>query len=220
VQIFGEKPLIYLITQGELTAENFRADSSRTLSIIEKAVSSKISLIQIREKRLSAKLVFELASKAAHLTRNSGTKLLVNDRADIALAAKADGVHLTADSLPAEIVRRNFGADFIIGVSAHNLAEVAKASLAKADFATFSPVFATASKEKYGAPQGIAKLREVSETLQGFPVIALGGIDENNFAEAFEAGARGIAAIRFLNKAEKLPEIAKKIFTCGIADSR
>jgi thiamine-phosphate pyrophosphorylase len=212
VQIFDKKPLIYLITDGALTPENFREKSSATLKIIEKAVLGEIPLIQIREKRLLAGQVFELVSKAARLTKNSNTRLLVNDRADIALAAAADGVHLPANSLPAQIIRRNFGADFIIGVSAHSAEEVGRARLAKADFATFGPVFATASKARYGAPQGVAKLRAVAATHPDFPVIALGGIDENNFAEALRAGAKGIAAIRFLNDAEKLPEIAKKIF--------
>jgi len=205
------EPLIYLITGGELTAENFREKSSATLKIIEKAVRAEVSLIQIREKSLTAKQLFELASEAARLTKNSKTKLLVNDRADIAQAAEADGVHLPANSLPAEIVRANFGESFIIGVSAHSLEDVERAKSAGANFATFSPVFATASKAKYGAPQGVAKLREVAETFEGFPVIALGGIDENNFREALEAGASGIAAIRFLNDAENLIETVTKI---------
>ena len=205
------EPLIYLITGGELTAENFREKSSATLKIIEKAVRAEVSLIQIREKSLTAKQLFELASEAARLTKNSKTKLLVNDRADIAQAAEADGVHLPANSLPAEIVRANFGEGFIIGVSAHSLEDVERAKSAGANFATFSPVFATASKAKYGAPQGVAKLREVAETFEGFPVIALGGIDENNFREALEAGASGIAAIRFLNDAENLIETVTKI---------
>ncbi len=213
MRYFDKKPLIYLITKGELTVENFRVKSAETLTIIEKAVASEVSLIQIREKSITAGQVFELASKAAELTKSSDTKLLVNDRADIALAAGADGVHLPASSLSAEIVRRSFGEDFVIGVSAHSLDEVARANLAKADFATFGPVFATLSKARYGAPQGIAKLREAAETFPEFKVIALGGIDENNFAEALTAGASGIAAIRFLNDAENLPQIAKKIFT-------
>ncbi|HVE57328.1 MAG TPA: thiamine phosphate synthase [Pyrinomonadaceae bacterium] len=208
---FERKPLIYLITDGEMTAENFREKSVETLKIIEKAARAKISLIQIREKQLSARQVFELTSKAARITKNSETKLLVNDRADIAQAADADGVHLPANSLSAEIVRKNFPPDFIIGVSAHSLEEVEKAKLGKADFATFSPIFATASKLKYGAPQGIAALREVVETVVKFPVIALGGIDENNFSEVLNAGANGIAAIRLLNEAKKLAEIVDKI---------
>jgi thiamine-phosphate diphosphorylase len=106
-RFFECKPLIYLITDGEMTAENFNEKSSQTLEIIEKAVESEISLIQIREKKLTAKLVFELTVKAAEITKNSNTKLLVNDRADIALAANADGVHLPANSLSVkEIFRR------------------------------------------------------------------------------------------------------------------
>lgn len=205
------EPLIYLITNGEITAENFREKFVETLRLIEKAVRAQVSSIQIREKQLSAKQVFELVSNAARITKNSKTKLLVNDRADIALAADADGVHLPANSLSAKIIRKNFPENFIIGVSAHSLKEVEKAKLDGADFATFSPIFATASKAGYGAPHGVAKLREVVETLGEFPIIALGGIDENNFVEALKAGASGISAIRFLNDAEKLAKIVAKI---------
>jgi thiamine-phosphate pyrophosphorylase len=200
-----------LITKGDATAGNFRKKSRETLEIIEKAIEANISLIQIREKQLSAKQVFELTSKAAELTKNSNTKLLVNDRADIALAANADGVHLPANSLSAENVRRAFGEHFIIGVSGHSLEEIEKARVEGADFVTFSPIFATESKAKYGAPQGVEKLREVSETFPKFPVIALGGIDENNYAEALKAGAKGIAAIRFLNDAENLKKVVENI---------
>jgi len=220
VKFSAGTPLIYLITKGEMTAENFAEKSAETLEIIEQAVAAGVSLIQLREKALTARALFDLAAKASNITGNSSTKLLVNERADIALAAKLDGVHLPANSLSAEIVRQNFPSTFIIGVSAHSTAEVERAKRAGADFATFSPVFATASKARYGAPQGVAKLREVAQTVEKFPVIALGGIDENNFAEALEAGAGGVAAIRFLNDVEKLPEITKRIFTFGIVNNR
>jgi thiamine-phosphate pyrophosphorylase len=205
-RFFECKPLIYLITDGEMTAENFNEKSSQTLEIIEKAVESEISLIQIREKKLTAKLVFELTVKAAEITKNSNTKLLVNDRADIALAANADGVHLPANSLSTQIIRANFPPDFIIGVSAHSSEEVKKAQLEGADFATFSPIFLTESKAKYGAPQGITKLREVVQTIENFPVIALGGIDETNFWEVLQI-ADGFAAIRFLNNPKNLRKL-------------
>jgi thiamine-phosphate pyrophosphorylase len=211
VRIFGEKPLIYLITKGEATPENFREKRLEILHIIGEAVRAGVSLIQIREKRLSAKLLVELAAEAAQITKKSNTKLLVNDRADIALAAGASGVHLTSGSLSAETIRAVFPAGFIVGVSAHSLAEIEKAERTGADFATFSPVFETPSKKEYGAPQGVAKLREVSETVGNFPVIALGGIDSNNFAQALQAGASGVAAIRWLNEAENLGKIVEKI---------
>ncbi len=218
-RLFERKPLIYLITTGELTTENFSANSCATIEIIKKAVEAEISLIQIREKQISAKMVFELAAKAAEITRNTNTKLLVNDRADIALAAAADGVHLTSGSLSAEIIRAGFPEDLIIGVSAHTLAEAVEAKLMGADFVTFSPIFATDSKVKYGAPQGTFALREVVVAVRAFPIIALGGIEENNFSEVLKSGASGIAAIRSLNSAEKLSEIVKKISSFKIAES-
>ncbi len=209
--VTAQKPLVYLITKGAATAENFRAHSVEILNIVESAVLSGVSMIQIREKQLSAKLVFELAAKAAAITNNSNTKLLVNDRADIARAAGADGVHLTSQSIPAQIVRRDFGADFIVGVSAHSRAEVETAKRAGADFATFSPIYATPSKAVYGAPQGVAKLREIVQAVEDFPVIALGGIEASNFGEVLKTGAAGIGAIRFLSDAEDLKKIIQNI---------
>jgi len=201
------KPLIYLITKGETTAANYTEKKRETLNLIEIAVQNKISLIQIREKLLSAKLLFELTAEAARITKNSVTKLLVNDRADIALAADADGVHLTACSLSAKIIRLNFPESFIIGVSAHSLEKVREAKLQKADFAVFSPIFPTPNK---GELVGLAKLREVCEKVRPFPVLALGGINETNYKAILEV-ADGFAAIRFLNVAENLRKLAGEI---------
>lgn len=200
-----EQPLIYLITDGAATAENFVEKKRKILELVETAVQAKISFIQIREKQISARLVFELAAEAAELTRRTATKLLVNDRADVALAAHADGVHLTAQSLSADIIRQNFPKDFIVGVSAHSTEKALCAQQQGADFVTFSPIFFSPGK---GAPQGIEKLREVCARLKNFPIIALGGIDETNSADVLAAGASGFAAIRFLNDIENL----KKLF--------
>jgi len=199
-----EKPLIYLITEGRATAENFTEDKTKILKTIETAIVSKISLVQIREKQLPARLVFELAREAAKIARRSETKILVNDRADVALAARADGVHLTSNSLSAESIRRNFPADFIVGVSVHTLEEAETAKRQGANFVAFSPIFAAPEKQKYGAPQGLEKLRQICEKLKPFPVVALGGIDENNYQSVLENGASGFAAIRFLNDEKNL----------------
>ena len=198
------KPLIYLITEGKLTAENFDEKKNRILDTIKNSVENKISLIQIREKNLPAKLVFELTAQAAKITRQTNTKLLVNDRADIALAAKADGVHLTENSVSAEIIRRNFLASFIIGVSTHSIEKAEVAKIKGADFVTFSPIFASPGK---GIPTGLEKLREVCESLKPFPIIALGGIDETNYQSVLEIGASGFAAIRFLNEINDLQKV-------------
>ncbi len=198
------KPLIYLITDGETTAENFEEKKAKILKLVETAVRFKISLVQIREKRLSARLLFRLAAEAAKFTHGTATRLLVNDRADIALAAKADGVHLTSRSLSAKTVRRAFSEDFIVGVSAHTIEEAAIAKAQNADFVTFSPIFSSPGK---GAPQAVEKLGEVCRRLNPFPVLALGGIDETNYAKVLAAGASGFAAIRFLHDEENLKKL-------------
>jgi len=203
-QIFDRKPLIYLITEGDAAMPNFPEKSAQILNLIKIAAQNKISFVQIREKNLSARLVFELAAKAVKITRNSKTKILVNDRADIALAASADGVHLTSASLSAKTISQNFPREFIVGVSAHTIEEAEKAKSEGADFATLSPIFATPEK---GLPKGLDALREVCEKLKPFPVIALGGVDETNFKSVLENGASGFAAIRFLNKAENLRKL-------------
>lgn len=145
------------------------------------------------------------------LTRGSQTRVLVNDRSDIARAAGADGVHLTTQSLPADVVRRTYGSEFLIGVSTHSREEALTAQLGGADFIVFGPVFDTESKRVFGEPQGVEKLREVTSELKNFPVLAIGGITMDNVEACLEAGASGVAAIRLLNDAERIPTIVEMI---------
>jgi len=164
--------------------------------LIEAAVAAALPLVQIREKSLSARVLYELTTRAATIARGNTTRLLVNDRFDIARAAGADGVHLTSRSLPASVVRSICGDGFLIGVSTHSLQTSLDARAAGADFVVFGPVFETPSKQIFGEPQGLEKLREVTNALEGFPVLAIGGINLDNAADCFRAGASGIAAIR------------------------
>lgn len=203
-----ENPLIYLITEGSLNSQNYATKSAELLKLIEVASQSKVSMIQIREKNLTAGLLFKLTSQAVKITKNTETKILVNDRADVALAAKADGFHLTSNSISSQHIRQNFPKDFIIGVSAHSSAEVLKSKNEGADFAVFSPIFFTPNK---GKPLGVEKLAEVVKLAEDFPILALGGINESNFASTLIAGAKGIAGISLFNDAAKLPEIVERI---------
>ena len=196
-----DEPVIYLITKGEATPANFHQSSRQILDIIAVAVEESVLLIQIREKLLSARLLFELVKKAAAMTRGSSTRLLVNDRADIAVAAKADGVHLPANAISAAVVRAAFPPEMIIGVSTHTIVAAKTAADQGADFAVFAPVFETPGK---GEPQGLARLKEICSELRPFPVIGLGGVDENNYHSVIGAGASGFAAIRFLNDPQEL----------------
>jgi len=206
-------PIIYPITSG-----NNHPD---ILRLVRAAVDAEVPLFQIREKSLSARALFDLVSQAAELTRGTKTRLLVNDRSDIARAAGADGVHLTTQSLPVEVVRKTCGAEFLIGVSTHSLAEARAACAGGADFVVFGPVFETASKRVYGEPQGLNKLSEVTRELGECPVLAIGGVTVEHVAECFEAGASGVAAISMLNDAANMSSIVRAIrakFRTGLQD--
>lgn len=145
------------------------------------------------------------------MTRHTVTRLVVNDRADIARAAEADGVHLATRSLETSVVRRTFGSDFLIGVSTHSLAEAQAARDGGADFATFGPIFDTPSKRDYGAPLGLEKLSEAARTLAPFPLVALGGITHESAPECLRAGASGIAAIRLFSDPQDLGATCERL---------
>jgi thiamine-phosphate pyrophosphorylase len=181
------------------------------LRLVRAAVAARIDLIQIREKNLSAKVLHQLSASAADLTRGSTTKLLINDRSDLALAAGADGVHLTTTSLPTKVVRQTFGDRFLIGVSSHSLEEAQRARAEGADFVVFGPVFETASKKEYGEALGLPKLAEVSSELSPFPVLALGGVTIPMVVNCIHAGARGVAGISMLEEPERLADVVAEI---------
>jgi thiamine-phosphate pyrophosphorylase len=207
------KPIIYLITSGATTPVSTPAseDFQSVLAIVCAAVRARIPLVQLREKNLTTRTLYELAARSVEITHGTETRLLINDRADVAAAAGAAGVHLAVQSVEAEVVRRAFGPSFLIGVSAHSLAEVQAARDGGADFAVFGPIFDTPSKRAYGAPLGLESLREAAQKLSPFPLLALGGITNENAPDALRAGASGVAAIRLFSEAEKLDAVAAAI---------
>ena len=200
-----KRPAIYLITEGSATSENYPESRDKILKIVRQAVECGVSMVQVREKRLTTKLLFSLVSDLARIAVGSKTAILVNDRADVAMAAGADGVHLTSSSLPVSEVRPFIGNEMLIGVSTHSAEEVAAAAEQEADFAVFGPVFETPGKPD---ATGLDELKRVCSLVAPFPVVALGGIDESNYKAALDAGSAGFAAIRFLNDAETLSRIA------------
>lgn len=207
--------MIYLITGGTTTPSTTpnSPEFSAILNLVEAAAASAIPLIQLREKQLSARVLYELGVCASAIAHGTKTRLLVNDRFDIALAARADGVQLTSQSLPADVVRAACGGEFLIGVSTHSLDQALLARDQGADFVVFGPVFHTESKREFGAPQGVGRLRQLTTELGGFPVIAIGGVSLENVTECFAAGAAGVAAITLLSDAGKLAETVAAIQT-------
>lgn len=152
--------------------------------------------VQLREKDLGAGALRSLAREVLAVTRPAGVPLLINDRVDVALAAGADGVHLTGHSLPAAEARALLGSDRYLAASTHDLVQARAALSGGCDFVTFGPVFHTPSKTPFGPPVGLGRLREACAALAPFPLVALGGVTPDNAAGCRAAGAAGISVIR------------------------
>jgi thiamine-phosphate pyrophosphorylase len=190
---------------------------SDILDKIRGAATAGVDWIQIREKDLRTIDLLELTHEAlrAVALANSNARVLVNDRLDIAMATRASGVHLGSESVRArEVVRwrrrGNAPSEFLIGVSCHRLEEVQDAEAAGADYTFFGPIFDTPSKRGFGDPQGTAQLGAISRAVQ-IPVIAIGGIDQENAMECISAGAAGLAAIRLFQEPREDAELLESI---------
>jgi thiamine-phosphate pyrophosphorylase len=184
-------PRVYLITDG--TASGPEVD----LTPVAEALGAGVRLVQLREKHLCDRDLVLLARRLRVLADQFGAHLLINGRPDIARLAAADGVHLPHNGLPVPVARNQLGRVAWIGVSCHSAAEVVAAADEGADFATIGPVFPTPSKAAYGAPLGLATLRQVLATTS-LPLFALGGVDEAHLAELAATDVHGVAAIRAL----------------------
>ena len=210
-------PITCLITTGATTEGTTpeSAEFGALLDLVARAARAGVTLVQLREKRLAARVLYELAARAADITRASDTRLLVNDRADIARASGCDGVHLTAQSLAPSTVRRAFGTDLLIGASAHSLEEARAARDGGADFCVLGPVFDTPSKLPFGPPLGLDRLRAAVLALAPFPLLAIGGVTTENAGALLRAGAAGVAAIRMFADSADLRATVSAVVRAG-----
>lgn len=156
------------------------------------------TLIQLREKNLTPREFFKQAEEALHVARQRGVRLVINDRVDIALTLRADGVHLGQEDLPPEAARRLLGESAIIGFSTHNVEQARRATRLPVDYLAIGPIFATSSKSNSEPVIGLDGLRKVRNTIGDFPLVAIGGISHENAREVLEAGADAIALISAL----------------------
>jgi len=219
----ADRCLLYYITDRSQFRGDERARRRALLAKVAEAARARVDYIQFRERDLSARELETLAREVVVAVRENSpsTRLLINSRTDVALAAGADGVHLRADDVAPHEVRgllevsghRPLTTDhFLVAASCHSNEDVIRAEREAVDFAVFAPVFekkdAPASEKKNTPPAGLAALREACHAK--IPVLALGGINVENAASCLNAGAAGIAAIRLFQE-NKIEDVVRAL---------
>jgi thiamine-phosphate pyrophosphorylase len=224
----ADRCLLYYITDRSQFRGDERARRRALLAKVTEAAQANVDYIQLRERDLSARELVTLATDALAAVRNRAplrtenreqrTRILINSRTDVALAAGADGVHLRAEDITPDEVRQVLKASahgrltadhFVVAASCHTSEDVQRAESEAADFAVFAPVFGK-SNAPGTQPTGLAALRDACRTK--IPVFALGGVTMENAASCLDAGAAGIAAIRLFQE-NRIEDIVRALRT-------
>ncbi len=189
--MFPSGSRVYPITDVHLTG----LSHSEQVALL---IDGGATLIQLREKQLSPQEFFLQADEAVRFAHQSGVRVIINDRVDVALAVKADGVHLGQDDMAASGARELLGDKAIIGLSTHNSEQAVRAIEQPIDYIAIGPIFTTTSKANPDRAVGLEGIREVRRLVGEFPLIAIGGITIDNALAVFDAGADSVALISAL----------------------
>lgn len=179
------------------------------LGCVEEALAAGVTLVQYRAKAADGGVLYAEACRLKELCDKYNVPLIINDRLDIALAVGAAGVHLGQDDLPCAVARRLLGEDFIIGVSAHNPAEAVQAVSEGADYLGCGAVFGTATKHDV-AKLGLENLRAIRKAV-AVPMVGIGGITADNYAEVLATGADGAAIVSGILAQDDIGAVVKKL---------
>jgi thiamine-phosphate pyrophosphorylase len=181
-------PKIYPITDTQLSGLSHAEQVARL-------IEGGASLIQLRDKFSPPRDFYREAKAALQITRAHGARLIINDRVDIALALKADGVHLGQTDIPVAAARHLLGLEAIIGFSTHNVEQAKLAGALSIDYLAFGPVFPTLSKNNPDPTTGLIALSEVVPIKGSLPLVAIGGITLENALDVLKVGADSVAVI-------------------------
>lgn len=184
--------------------------------VVEAAIEGGARFFQYRDKERSADGLWETGSRLVEHWRDAGATFVVNDRADVALALEADGVHRPGHGLPVEPLREVVGERRLIGVSTHDFEEAKSAEEAGADFITLSPVFATLSKPE-AEPLGLPEFETIVRQIE-IPVYALGGVTPDEVGDCLEAGAYGVAVMSGIMAAD-VPKTAARRYVEALEEA-
>ncbi len=183
-----------------------------TAEVAEILLRAGVRLIQLRDKNASSRALFEIGLQVREQVRAAGGIFIVNDRADVARAVGADGVHVGQDDLPVELARGILGPEKCVGYSTHNHDQLAEGDRSSADYLAFGPVFSTASKQKPDPVVGLEGLRRARQATRK-PLVAIGGITALNARQVLEAGADSVAVIRGLYQSLEVGKSVEEFLT-------
>ena len=200
-------PPLYAILDPEQTKD--RAPEAVLRDLLEGGAA----ILQLRVKTMAPSDFFQLAQRARAETRTHGCKLIVNDRVDIALACHADGVHLGQEDLPLLVGRRLMGAK-LVGISTHDIEQAQEAERNGADYIGFGPMFGTTTKDTGYAARGVDMLRKIRAAVK-LPIVAIGGINEQNVQQVWQAGAESAAIISDILGTEDIAAKTRRIRSLG-----
>ncbi len=191
---------LYLIVDPSLYKQK---GSQRTfLEFIDEAIEGGVRWIQYRDKNASRREQFERAKQLQGLTRERNVVLIINDEIDLALAVKADGVHLGQDDFPVEMARKLLGEESIVGLSTHNLKQVKQAESENIDYIGIGPIFPTKTKRSQEMPLGIEGLAKLC-AVTALPVYAIGGIQFSHLPNIISTRVTGLAIASALAGADQ-----------------
>lgn len=181
-------PKIYPIT-------DIRLSGLSHVEQVRKLIAGGATFVQLRDKRSSPRQFYEQVVECVRIAHDQNVQIIINDRVDIALVAKADGVHLGQDDMPPEKARILLGAAAIIGFSTHSVEQVKLAASLPIDYVAIGPIFATSTKENPDPLVGLDGLVAVKAAAGNRPVVAIGGINQANLCDVFDVGADSVAMI-------------------------
>jgi thiamine-phosphate pyrophosphorylase len=196
---------VYVITAGP---EHARGRSH--IAIAEAAIRGGATAVQLRMKDAPAGAMLDAARIIVSRCRAAGVRFIVNDRVDVALASRADGVHVGQDDLPAVDARALLGTSAFLGVSAATVDEAGAAARAGADYLGVGAIYATATKSNAGAAVGPARIAEIAASCD-LPIVGIGGITVENAAAVICAGAAGVAVITAVTMADDMADATRRL---------
>ena len=194
---------LYVITDENLLKKRNLAEA------IEQAILGGADVIQYRAKHKSSREMYQEANLIKKVCDKYNKPLIINDRVDVAMAVNADGVHVGQDDLDVEVVRRLIGFDKIVGLSTKNLKQVKEANSLPVDYIGFGSIFPTETKED-AKVAGLEELKKVLK-ISVQPVVAIGGINENNIQSVLDAGCENVAVVSAVFKDKNIQQNTKRL---------